>query len=58
VSVYHQAIRLGRITAADVRKHGSISRALKAAKRREAEERNERTPYRRTKRYRREIGAR
>lgn len=54
MSVYHEALKSGRITR---RPFGAVSlpRQLKAAKRVEAEERNARTPYERTARYRREM---
>jgi hypothetical protein len=54
MSVYHEALRSGRIT-----RHSfgglALRRQLKDAKRLEAEERNARTPYERTKRARREA---
>lgn len=57
MSVYHEALKSGRITR---RPFGGLDlrRQLKEIKRYEAEERNARTPYERTKRYRREVADR
>jgi hypothetical protein len=71
MSVYYEAVKSGRLKvvgwspAAAPGRHGrptglscaGIRRALREAKRLEAEERNEATPHERTKKHRREIDA-
>jgi hypothetical protein len=54
MSVYFEATENGRLDSSEVSRFG-VRRALKLAKRREAEERNARTPYERTKRSRRDL---
>lgn len=55
MSVYYEAVKTGRITADDIAAAGgSIRRALKAVKRREAE-RRPRPPIERTGWYRRQM---
>jgi hypothetical protein len=58
VSVYHEALKSGRITEDDIREAGGIRKALKAVKRREARQRSNNVPYKRTKRYRKEMASR
>lgn len=56
MSVYHEALKSGRLRIADVvNAGGSHRRALRIIKRHEADERNASTPYERTKRARREA---
>lgn len=55
MSVYYEAVKSGRITEDDIANAGgSIKRALKVVKRREAE-RRPRPPIERTGWYRREL---
>ncbi len=56
MSVYYEALKSGRLHHADMVRLGG-KRALREVKRREAEERNARTPNERTKRYRREVAS-
>ena len=57
MSVYYEAVQSDRLHVTDVVTFGA-RRALKRVKQREAEERNARTPLKRTAHWRRERAAR
>lgn len=59
MSVYHEDLKSGRIKPWDCNpmpgQNSGLARALREVKRTEAEERNARTPYERTRQYRRDV---